>query len=86
MLDGFDVQLPRAWQGTYQDMQFDALAERLGELEDEAWMAGGDLGAEKRGVVLRGWNEDEDKDEGGEKRRRGMGRVVMVGGFGVGVE
>lgn len=84
VLDGFDVQLPGAWQGTYQDEQFDALAKRLGELSGEAWMAGGDLGAEGRGVVLRGWNED--KDEEGEKRRRGVGRVVMVGGFGVGVE
>lgn len=86
VLDGFDVQLPRAWQGTYQDEQFEALAERLGELEEEAWAADGDLGVEGRGVVLRGWNEDED----GEKRRRGVGRgvgrVVMVRGFGVGVE
>lgn len=86
VLDGFDVQLPRAWQGTYQDEQFDALAERLGELEDEAWAAGGDMGAEGRGVVLRGWNDNADEEGEGEKRRRGIGRVVMVGGFGVGVE
>ena len=86
VLDGFDVQLPRAWQGTYQDEQFEALAERLGELEDEAWAAGEDLGAEGRGVVLQGWREDKGGEWGGEKRRRGMGRVVMVGGFGVGVE
>jgi hypothetical protein len=84
VLDGFDVQLPRSWEGTYQEKQFDALAERLGELEDEAWAAGEDLGAEGRGVVLKGWL-DEDEGEEGEKRRRGVGRVVMVGGFGVGV-
>lgn len=82
VLDGFDVQVPRDWQGTYQEGQFDGLVTRLGELNDEAWKASGgvrggkgDLGVLGEGVVFQGWN-----------RKRSVQRVVLVGGFEVLVE
>lgn len=82
VVDGFDVQLPRSWEGTYQEGQFDDFVTRLGELTDEAWTASGarrggpkDLGADGKGVVYRGWN-----------KKRAVQRVVMVGGFEVVVE
>lgn len=83
VVDGFDVQVPVDWQGTYQEGRFDALVERLGELNDEAWTAGGgvrggkgDLGADGKGVVFQGWSG----------RKRAVQRVMMVGGFEVLVE
>lgn len=82
VLDGFDVQVPREWQGTYQEGKFGDLVTRLGELNDEAWTASGgvrggkgDLGVDGKGVVFQGWN-----------RKRSVQRVVLVGGFEVVVE
>lgn len=82
VVDGFDVQVPRDWQGTYQESQFGDLVTRLVELNDEAWKASGgvkggknDLGAKGKSVVFQGWN-----------RKRSVQRVVMVGGFEVLVE
>lgn len=82
VVDGFDVQVPRGWEGTWQAGQFDGLVERLGELSEEAWVRGGgvrggrgDLGADGKGVVLKGWS-----------RKRGVQRVMLVGGFEVLVE
>lgn len=83
VVDGFDVQVPREWQGTYQEGQFNDLVTRLGELNDEAWTESGakkggpgDLGVDGKGVVFQGWN----------KNKRAVQRVVMVGGFEVLVE
>ncbi|KAF1924790.1 uncharacterized protein M421DRAFT_270884 [Didymella exigua CBS 183.55] len=82
VVDGFDVQVPREWQGTYQEGQFNDLVTRLGELNDEAWVQSGakrggpgDLGVAGKSVVFQGWN-----------RKRSVQRVVMVGGFEVLVE
>lgn len=82
VVDGFDVQVPRDWQGTYQEGQFNDLVTRLGELNDEAWTASGgvegganDLGVDGKSVVFQGWN-----------RKRSVQRVVMVGGYEVLVE
>ena len=82
VVDGFDVQVPAAWEGTYQEGQFDDLITRLGELNDEAWMESGskkggpnDLGVDGKGVVFQGW-----------LRKRKVQRVVEVGGFEVLVE
>lgn len=82
VVDGFDVQVSRDWEGTYQERQFNGLVSRLGELNNEAWTASGgvkggagDLGVDGKGVVLKGWN-----------RKRSVQRVVMVGGFEVVVE
>lgn len=62
VIDGFDVQVPSEWKGTYQSGQFDAFVKRLRELVDESWKdAGaekggkGDLGADGKGVVVQGW-------------------------------
>lgn len=82
VVDGFDVQIPQDWQGTYQEGQFGDLVTRLGELNDEAWTASGgvkggvnDLGVDGKGVVFQGWN-----------RKRSVQRVVLVGGYEVLVE
>lgn len=82
VVDGFDVQVPAEWKGTYQESQFNALVTRLGELNDEAWTESGatkggvnDLGADGKGVVFQGW-----------LRKRSVQRVVVVGGFDVLVE
>jgi hypothetical protein len=82
VVDGFDVQVPREWQGTYQEGQFDALVSRLRELNDQAWTESGavrgglgDLGADGESVVFQGWN-----------RKRSVQRIVMVGGYEVVVE
>ncbi|KZM28063.1 carbohydrate metabolic process [Ascochyta rabiei] len=82
VIDGFDVQVPRDWQGTYQEGRFNDLVSRLGELNDEAWTSSGakkggpgDLGVDGKGVVYQGWN-----------KKRSVQRVVMVGGFEVLVE
>jgi hypothetical protein len=62
VLDGFDVQLPAEWEGTYQDAQFKDLVNSLEGLHDEAWKESGgvkggpdDLGADGKGVVYFGW-------------------------------
>lgn len=82
VVDGFDVQVPRDWEGTYQEGQFDAFVDRLSVLNDEAWVASGarrggpnDLGVDGKGVVYRGWS-----------KKRAVQRVVVVGGFEVLVE
>ncbi|KAF9692165.1 hypothetical protein EKO04_010054 [Ascochyta lentis] len=82
VLDGFDVQVPRDWQGTYQEGKFNDLVSRLGELNDEAWTSSGgkkggagDLGVDGKGVVFQGWN-----------KKRSVQRVMLVGGFEVLVE
>ena len=83
VVDGFDVQVPSEWQGTYQQGRFDDLVTRLGELNDEAWTASGgvrggagDLGVDGKGVVYQGWST----------QKRAVQRVVMVGGYEVLVE
>lgn len=82
VVDGFDVQVSREWEGTYQEERFNALVTRLGELNDDAWSASGgvrggpgDLGVDGKGVIFQGWN-----------KKRSVQRVVMVGGFEVVVE
>ena len=81
VVDGFDVQVPAEWQGTYQEGRFRDLVERLTELSQEAWAAGGavkggpgDLGAPGMGVVFFGW--------GGDRAKR-MVRFQRVGDFDV---
>lgn len=83
VVDGFDVQVPRDWQGTYQEKRFNELVTRLGELNAEAWTESGgvkggpgDLGADGKSVVFQGW----------QGRKRAVQRVVMVGGYEVLVE
>jgi hypothetical protein len=82
VVDGFDVQVPRDWQGTYQEARFNDLVTRLKELNNEAWTASGgvrggtgDLGVDGEGVVYQGWN-----------KKRDVQRVVVIGGFEVVVE
>lgn len=82
VVDGFDVQIPQEWKGTFQETQFGALVTRLGELNDEAWTGSGatkggvnDLGVDGKGVVFQGW-----------VRKRSVQRVVVIGGFEVLVE
>lgn len=82
VVDGFDVQIPQQWRGTYQEGRFDDFVARLGELNDEAWAESGaekggpdDLGVDGKGVVFQGW-----------LRKRRVQRVVVVGGFEVLVE
>ena len=62
IVDGFDVQLPAEWEGTYQDGQFKAFVDSLKSLEQESWEDGGgveggpnDLGSDGKGVVVFGW-------------------------------
>lgn len=62
VVDGFDVQLPAEWKGTYQDKQFHGLVNRLKQLTRQAWKESGakeggrnDLGADGMGVVYFGW-------------------------------
>lgn len=62
VVDGFDVQLPEEWKGTYQNREFDLLAGRLRQLNEEAWVdsgarkgSAGDLGSDGKGIVLQGW-------------------------------
>ncbi|KAH7344266.1 hypothetical protein BKA66DRAFT_506583, partial [Pyrenochaeta sp. MPI-SDFR-AT-0127] len=62
IVDGYDVQLPVQWKGSYQDDKFRQLVARLRELNREAWRESGgieggpgDLGADGRGVVYFGW-------------------------------
>jgi hypothetical protein len=62
VVDGFDVQIPAEWKGTYQDGEFKDLVRRLEELIDEAWRDSGevvggaaDLGADGKGVVYSGF-------------------------------
>jgi hypothetical protein len=83
VVDGFDVQVSRDWQGTYQEERFNDLVTRLGELNDEAWTESGgvkggpgDLGVDGKGVVFQGWLST----------KRAVQRVVMVGGYEVLVE
>ncbi|KAL1648161.1 hypothetical protein SLS61_007033 [Didymella pomorum] len=82
VVDGFDVQVPADWKGTYQEGLFNDLVTRLGELNDEAWTESGakkggpnDLGVDGKGVVFQGW-----------LRKRKVQRVVKVGDFEVLVE
>jgi hypothetical protein len=62
VVDGFDIQLPAEWKGTYQDERFKALVKRLKVLQNEAWTRSGqvkggsaDLGADGKSVVYFGW-------------------------------
>jgi hypothetical protein len=62
VVDGFDIQIPAEWKGTYQDFRFQDLVTRLRQLHDEAWTESGgviggpaDLGADGKGVVYSGW-------------------------------
>ncbi|KAJ4366424.1 hypothetical protein N0V83_008060 [Neocucurbitaria cava] len=62
VVDGYDVQVPAQWKGTYQDSQFKTLVASLRELNRQAWTASGgveggpnDLGADGRGVVFFEW-------------------------------
>jgi hypothetical protein len=62
VVDGFDVQVPAEWKGTYQDGQFDDLVDRLKQLHNEAWTESGgvvggpaDLGADGEGAVYKGY-------------------------------
>jgi hypothetical protein len=62
VVDGFDVQVPADWEGTYQDTQFKELMKDLKGLHKEAWKTSGgveggkdDLGADGKGVVYFGW-------------------------------
>ena len=62
VVDGFDVQVPAEWRGSYQDTQFHTFVDRLRELTRQAWRESGgveggpgDLGADGRGVVYFGW-------------------------------
>jgi hypothetical protein len=62
VVDGFDVQIPAEWKGTYQDGQFQDFTTRMRQLHDEAWTESGgvvggpaDLGADGKGVVYSGW-------------------------------
>ncbi|EAT81031.1 hypothetical protein SNOG_11323 [Parastagonospora nodorum SN15] len=78
VVDGFDVQIPAEWKGTYQDGQFADLVSRLRELHDESWEESGgvvggkdDLGADGKGVVFSGWI-------GGALRTRSPGLTVVA--------
>ncbi|KAJ8108697.1 hypothetical protein OPT61_g7990 [Boeremia exigua] len=82
VVDGFDVQVPRDWEGTYQENRFGDFVTRMRQLNDEAWKISGgipgglgDLGANGKGVIYKQYIQ---------KRR--VQRVVMVGGFEVLVE
>jgi hypothetical protein len=62
VVDGFDVQIPAEWKGSFQDGQFADLVTRLKTLLNEAWretgeVVGGpaDLGADGKGVVYSGF-------------------------------
>ncbi|KAL6711107.1 hypothetical protein ACN47E_006982 [Coniothyrium glycines] len=62
VVDGFDVQVPIQWKGTYQDNAFKAFVARLRQLNGQAWKetgavegGPGDLGADGRSVVYFGW-------------------------------
>ncbi|PSN66597.1 hypothetical protein BS50DRAFT_676372 [Corynespora cassiicola Philippines] len=63
VLDGFVVQVPTEWKGTYQGRQFDEFAKRLRALIGESWEESGgvkggpgDLGADGKGAVVMAWN------------------------------
>ena len=65
VVDGFDVQVPVDWKGTYQERSFRAFVARLRELNREAWLeegavegGPGDLGADGKSVVYFGWTGD----------------------------
>ncbi|KAF2112102.1 hypothetical protein BDV96DRAFT_602555 [Lophiotrema nucula] len=64
VVDGFDVQVPSEWKGTYQGERFGEFTGRLRELVDEAWKETGgdgadggpvDLGSDGEAVVLSGF-------------------------------
>lgn len=62
VVDGFDVQVPAEWRGSYQDTAFHALTRELRRLSREAWIESGeddggpaDKGADGEGVVFFGW-------------------------------
>jgi hypothetical protein len=62
VLDGYDIQVPVHWKGTYQDAQFKALVVRLRELNREARAQGGgvegapgDLGSDGPSAVYFRW-------------------------------
>jgi hypothetical protein len=80
VIDGFDIQLPSEWKGTYQDKQFHNLVRRLQSLETATWyksggVAGGpgDAGGNGKGVVYFGW-------QGGVLKTRSKGLEVRVKG------
>ena len=61
-VDGFDVKIPSAWKGTFQDGELQKFLGRLGELNSDAWQQSGatlgglgDLGNNGKPVVLFGW-------------------------------
>ena len=62
VVDGFDVQIPAEWKGTYQGGRFEVFVQRLRELSEEAWKEGSevkggtaDLGADGKGIVVQGY-------------------------------
>jgi hypothetical protein len=78
VVDGFDIQVPAEWKGTYQDRQFKELVRRLQQLLDEAWKDSGevvggpaDLGADGKGVVYSGF-------VGGSLKTRSVGLKVTA--------
>jgi hypothetical protein len=78
VVDGFDIQVPAEWKGTYQDRQFKELVRRLQQFLDEAWKDSGevvggpaDLGADGKGVVYSGF-------VGGSLKTRSVGLKVTA--------
>jgi hypothetical protein len=78
VVDGFDVQLPAEWKGSYQDGQFKDFVRRMKEYIDEAWMESGgvvggpnDLGADGKGSVYSGY-------VGGALKTRSLGLKVTA--------
>lgn len=78
VVDGFDVQVPKEWEGHYQERRFGELVTRLKELHQEAWEESGgvvggpaDLGADGKGVVYQGWI-------GGSLKTRSLGLMVRA--------
>lgn len=62
VIDGFDIQVPAEWRGSYQDTAFHEFVRELRRLSREAWRDSGaveggpgDLGADGDGVVYFGW-------------------------------
>ena len=73
IIDGFDIQLPSEWAGTYQEARFKQLVRDLQGLIHEDWVgsggvagAPGDSGSQGEGVVYFG-------EVGGALRVRGEG-------------
>jgi hypothetical protein len=72
VVDGYDIQVPVQWKGTYQDARFKDQVVRLRELNRQAWIESGgvegrpgDLGADGGSVVYFGWVGEVLKREAG---------------------